>query len=106
MTTDVALSPLASRTVASRGREHRMSGVEGSGTQQDPWILTTPPGRSEYEAYRDAAGAPPGPGARGVQVGPTELRYHLRCTDDRRAMLRERGDWMPLGNTDEQKEAP
>jgi hypothetical protein len=80
-----------------------MSGVEGSGTQQDPWILTTPPGRSEYEAYRDAAADPP---ALVVQVGSTELRYHLRCIDDLHAMLRERGDWMPLGNTDEQKEAP
>src|SRR3954462_15654930 len=102
MTTDVALSPLASRTVASRGREHRMSGVEGSGTQQDPWILTTPPGRSEYEADRDAAAAPP---ALVIQVGKTELRYQLRCIDDLHAMLRERGDWVALGNADEQKPA-
>jgi hypothetical protein len=27
--------------------------VEGSGTADDPWILTTPPGKSEFEAHRD-----------------------------------------------------
>ena len=40
-----------------------------------------------------------------VQVGKTELRYHLRCIDDLEAMLREHGDWMPLGSADEQKAA-
>jgi hypothetical protein len=76
--------------------------VEGSGTKSDPWILQTPPGKSEFEAYRDAEADPP---ALVVQVGATELRYHLRCIDDLHAMLKEHGDWMPLGNADEQKEA-
>ena len=40
-----------------------------------------------------------------MQVGKTELRYHLRCIDDLHAMLREHGDWMPLGSADEQKPA-
>ncbi len=40
-----------------------------------------------------------------VQVGATELRYHLRCIDDLHAMLKQNGDWMPLGVADEQKEA-
>jgi hypothetical protein len=40
-----------------------------------------------------------------VQVGATELRYHLRCIDDLHAMLKAAGDWMPLGVADEQKEA-
>ena len=40
-----------------------------------------------------------------VQVGKTELRYHLRCLDDLHDMLRERGDWVPLGSADEQKPA-
>ena len=40
-----------------------------------------------------------------VQVGKTELRYRLRCLDDLEAMLRERGDWVPLGSADEQKPA-
>ena len=40
-----------------------------------------------------------------VQVGKTELRYHLRCIDDLHAMLKKHGDWMPLGSADEQKPA-
>ncbi len=76
--------------------------VEGSGSPGDPWILQTPPGKSEFEAYRDPAADPP---ALVVQVGATELRYHLRCIEDLHAMLTERGDWMLLGNADEQKEA-
>src|SRR5690349_22784219 len=51
-------------------------------------ILKTPPGRSEYQAYRDESADPP---ALVVQVGSTELRYQLRCIDDLHAMLRERG---------------
>ena len=27
----------------------------GSGTKDDPWILKTPPGTSEYTMYRDEA---------------------------------------------------
>jgi hypothetical protein len=76
--------------------------VEGAGTREDPWILTTPPGKSEFVAYRDPAADPP---ALVVQVGSTELRYHLRCIDDLHAMLTKRGDWMALGNADEQKPA-
>ena len=40
-----------------------------------------------------------------VQVGTTQLRYHLRCIDDLHAMLVAAGDWVPLGNADEQKPA-
>jgi hypothetical protein len=39
-----------------------------------------------------------------IQVGATELRYHLSCIDDLHAMLKERGDWMLLGNADEGKD--
>jgi hypothetical protein len=74
----------------------------GKGTPEDPWILQTPPGRSAYQAYRDEATEPP---AVVVQVGTTELRYHLRCITDLHAMLQQHGDWMPLGNADEQKPA-
>jgi hypothetical protein len=74
----------------------------GSGTPDDPWVLTTPPGKSEFEAYRDASANPP---ALVVQVGSTELRYHLRCIEDLHAMLKGRGDWVALGNADEQKPA-
>ena len=77
-----------------------MSNVEGTGTQMDPWVLTTPPGKSDFVAYRDPTADPP---ALVVQVGSTQLRYHLRCIDDLHHMLTERGDWMALGNADEQK---
>lgn len=77
--------------------------IRGTGTPDDPWTLRTPPGKSEFSAFRDAAADPP---ALVVRVGTTELRYHLRCIDDLHAMLRERGDWMALGGTDEQKETP
>lgn len=76
--------------------------VEGHGTADDPWVLTTPPGKSEFEAYRDPDGDPP---ALVVQVKSTQLRYHLSCIDDLHAMLVEHGDWVPLGNADEQKPA-
>ena len=76
--------------------------ADGSGTASDPWMLTTPPGKSEFEAWRDEDSDPP---ALVVQVGTTQLRYRLRCIDDLHTMLKERGDWMPLGNADEQKPA-
>ena len=71
-----------------------------SGAPDDPWDLKTPPGGSEFKAYRDERSEPP---ALVVQVGTTELRYHLSCIDDLYGMLREHGDWMALGNADEQK---
>ena len=76
--------------------------MSGSGTSSDPWRLKTPPGQSEFEAWREEAADPP---ALVVQVGKTELRYHLRAIDDLHAMLKERGDWVPLGSADEQKPA-
>jgi hypothetical protein len=76
--------------------------VKGEGTADRPWVLKTPPGSSEFAAYRDAASDPP---ALVVQVGKTQLRYHLRCIEDLQAMLREHDDWMPLGSADEQKPA-
>jgi Family of unknown function (DUF6855) len=74
----------------------------GSGTAEDPWTLSTPPGKSQYTAYRAPDADPP---ALVVQVGSTELRYHLRAIDDLHAMLTQAGDWVPLGNADEQKPA-
>jgi hypothetical protein len=40
-----------------------------------------------------------------AQVGKTEVRYRLECLADLHAMLKAHGDWMPLGNADEQKPA-
>ena len=72
----------------------------GSGTKDDPWQLTTPPGSSAYTMYRDEDADPP---ALVCQVGSTQLRYQLRAIDDLHAMLKAHGDWMPLGGADEQK---
>lgn len=79
-----------------------MTKVKGQGTASAPWELKTPPGTSEYQAWRDEGADPP---ALVVQVGKTQLRYHLRCLEDLHAMLKEHGDWMLLGSADEQKEA-
>jgi hypothetical protein len=76
--------------------------VPGSGVRADPWHLDTPSGGSQFIAFRDEALDPP---ALVVQVGKTELRYHLRCIEDLVTMLRARGDWMALGSADEQKPA-
>ena len=76
--------------------------TKGNGTREDPWLLKTPPGSSEFTAFRDEALDPP---ALVVQVGTTQLRYDLRCLDDLHAMLKEQGDWVPLGSADEQKPA-
>ena len=73
-----------------------------AGTRDNPWTLQTPPGTSEYQAFRDEALDPP---ALVVQVGKTELRYHLRAVQDLHAMLKAHGDWMLLGSADEQKPA-
>ena len=73
-----------------------------AGTKENPWKLKTPPGTSEFEAYREEAADPP---ALVVQVGSTQLRYHLRCIEDLHAMLKAHGDWMLLGSADEQKPA-
>jgi hypothetical protein len=76
--------------------------MSGRGTPDSPWQLKTPPGSSEFTAYRDEEADPP---ALVVQVGKSELRYHLRAIEDLHAMLEERGDWVPLGSADEQKPA-
>jgi hypothetical protein len=79
-----------------------MVDVQGNGTREDPWVLATPSGGSEYLAFRDESLDPP---ALVAQVGKTEVRYRLECLADLHAMLKAHGDWMPLGNADEQKPA-
>ena len=76
---------------------------KGSGTTDDPWVLKTPPGSSEYQMWRDDAGDPP---AIICQVGGTQLKYAARAIDDLHAWLKAQGDWVPLGGADEQKPAP
>jgi hypothetical protein len=77
--------------------------ANGTGTADDPWRLNTPPGKGEYVMWKDEQADPP---ALVCQVGATQLRYHLRAIDDLHAMLTAHGDWLPLGGTDEQKQAP
>ena len=76
--------------------------VKGKGTADDPWVLLTPPGTSEYRLYRDETANPP---ALVCIVGTTRLGYQLRCLEDLHAMLKQHGDWMALGSADEQKPA-
>ncbi len=76
--------------------------MPGEGTKESPWVLTTPPGTSEYQMYRDESADPP---ALVCVVGKTTLSYQLRALDDLHAMLKEHGDWMLLGSADEQKPA-
>ncbi len=75
---------------------------KGTGTKADPWVLKTPPGSSEFTAYREPEADPP---ALVVQVGSTQVRYHLRAIEDLSKMLKSQGDWVLLGSADEQKPA-
>jgi hypothetical protein len=73
-----------------------------AGTKENPWKLKTPPGSSEFAAYKDETSDPP---ALVVHVGSTQLRFRLSCIEDLHAMLEAHGDWMLLGSADEQKPA-
>ena len=76
--------------------------ASGSGTKADPWNLKTPPGTSEYQMYRDDTVDPP---VIVCVVGGTRLGYQARAIQDLHDMLKQHGDWMPLGSADEQKDA-
>jgi|SRR5579863_1582346 len=73
-----------------------------NGAKENPWKLKTPPGTSEFEAWRDESLKPP---VLVVIVGKTVLHYRLRAIDDLHKMLKAHGGWMPLGSADEQKDA-
>ena len=77
--------------------------IEGSGTREDPWRLTTPPGTSAYTMHRDEDSDP---ALLVCQVGSTRLTYLLRVLDDLPAWLGEQDGWVPLGAADEKKPAP
>ena len=77
--------------------------AQGEGTKESPWQLTTAPGTSQYEMHRDESADPP---ALVCQVGSTRLGYQLRAIEDLHAWLKSQGDWVPLGATDEGKDAP
>jgi len=73
--------------------------MAGAGTKDDPWQLKTAPGTSEFTAYRDGSQLV-------CIVGKTQLSYQARAIEDLHAILKQRGDWVALGGTDEQKDAP
>ena len=72
------------------------------GTRDDPWKLKTPSLSSDIVLWRDPDATPP---TLMCIASGTELRYQLRIIDDMHAMLKTHGDWMELGNADEQKPA-
>ena len=74
----------------------------GSGTKDDPWRLSTPPGTSDYTMYTDEEHDPP---RLVCVVGSTTLYYDLRSIVDLSTMLTDAGDWIPLGSADENKPA-
>jgi hypothetical protein len=81
-----------------------MPGAEfsGTGTEGDPWVLQTPSLGSEILMHKDESHDPP---LLVCTLGGTVLHYDLRIIDDLHQMLKESGDWVPLGNADEQKPA-
>jgi hypothetical protein len=74
----------------------------GTGTADDPWVLKTPSLGSEIFMHKDEDHDPP---ILVCTVGSTVLHYDLRIVDDLYQMLKDNGDWVPLGNADEQKPA-
>lgn len=73
-----------------------------SGTKEDPWVLKTPPGSSDYTMYKDEASDPP---CLVCQIGSTTLKYHVTAIDDLHGWLSEQGGWVSLGAADEKKAA-
>ena len=71
-------------------------------TEENPWLLKTPPGTSEYTMH---AAEKDGRAILVCTVGKTVLHYDARCVDDLYAMLTAAGDWVELGGADEQKPA-
>ena len=59
-------------------------------TKDNPWVLKTPPGKSEYTMHM---GEKDGLPVLVCTVGKTVLLYDARCIDDLYSMLKETGDW-------------
>jgi hypothetical protein len=95
-------APAKSSTAKLPSAPAKSGSAKGAGTREQPWMLTTPSGSSQYQMYKDETADPP---LLVCTVGTTVLRYHLRALDDLHTMLKAHGDWMPLGSADEQKPA-
>ncbi len=72
------------------------------GTKENPWMLKTAPGTSEYQMYKSEKD---GKDILVCVVGSTILHYDYRCLADLHSMLKSHGDWIELGSADEQKPA-
>ena len=72
------------------------------GTKENPWLLKTPPMSSDFTMHKESKD---GKEILVCTVGKTILHYEYRCIKDLHKLLKELGDWMELGSTDEQKPA-
>ena len=70
--------------------------------KDNPWVLKTPPGTSEYTMHVEEKDGKP---VLVCTVGKTVLLYDIRCIEDLHAMLKAAGGWVELGGADEQKPA-
>jgi hypothetical protein len=70
------------------------------GTKDDPWVLKTPPGTSDYTMYLDEDADPV---LLVCQVGSTKLTYQARSIEDLSRWLHAQDAWVPLGAADEGK---
>ena len=74
---------------------------EKIGTKEHPLTLKTPPLSSDYTMHVDEKD---GRDILVCTVKTTVLHYDIRCLEDLRQMLKERGDWMTLASKDEKVE--
>lgn len=72
------------------------------GTKDNPLKLKTPSLTSEYTMHVEEKN---GTEILVCTVGKTVLHYNIRCLAEAHAMLKNHGDWMELGSSDEQKPA-
>jgi hypothetical protein len=98
---EYALDSSGARRPLERRDAVMNANASGAGSVEDPWVLKTPPGSSEYVMYRDDESQ-----TIVCVVGKTKLGYQLRAIEDLHEMLKAHGDWMALGSADEQKQAP
>ena len=77
--------------------------MSGTGTRDDPWTLRTPSGQSEFTAFRDRR--------RSIRRHSSSRLARRSCATTCAASTTctrcstAHGDWVPLGNADEQKPA-
>ncbi len=70
------------------------------GTKENPWKLKTPPLSSDFSMHTEIKDEKE---ILVCTVGKTILFYDHRCIADLHIMLKNHGDWMELGSSDEQK---